>query len=114
MTEATGFEAKTVHRLLEVDPKTGGFRRGSDNPIDCDLLVVDETSMVDVMLMQALLRAVPDHAALLMVGDIDQLPSVGPGQVLADIIASGAAPVARLTEVSGRRPRAGSSPTRTA
>jgi exodeoxyribonuclease V alpha subunit len=99
MTEATGFEAKTIHRLLEVDPKTGAFRRGSDNPIDCDLLVIDETSMVDVMLMQALLRAVPDHAALLIVGDIDQLPSVGPGQVLADIIASGAVPVVRLTEV---------------
>ena len=99
MTEATGFEAKTIHRLLEIDPKTGGFRRGSDNPIDCDLLVIDETSMVDVMLMQALLRAVPDHAALLIVGDIDQLPSVGPGQVLADVIASGAVPVARLTEV---------------
>jgi exodeoxyribonuclease V alpha subunit len=99
MTEATGFEAKTIHRLLEIDPKTGGFRRGSDNPIDCDLLVVDETSMVDVMLMQALLRAVPDHAALLIVGDIDQLPSVGPGQVLADIIASGSVPVTRLTEV---------------
>ena len=99
MTEATGFEAKTIHRLLEVDPKTGGFRRGSDNPLDCDLLVVDETSMVDVPLMQALLRAVPHHAALLIVGDIDQLPSVGPGQVLADIIASGAVPVARLSEV---------------
>ena len=99
MTEATGFEAKTIHRLLEVDPKTGGFRRGSDHPIDCDLLVVDETSMVDVMLMQALLRAVPNHAALLIVGDIDQLPSVGPGQVLADIITSGTVPVARLSEV---------------
>ena len=99
MTEATGFEAKTIHRLLEVDPKTGGFRRGSDNPLECDLLVVDETSMVDVLLMQALLKAVPDHAALLVVGDIDQLPSVGPGQVLADIIASGSVPVARLTEV---------------
>jgi len=99
MTEATGFAAKTIHRLLEVDPKTGGFKRGSDNPIECDLLVVDETSMVDVPLMQALLRAVPDNAALLIVGDIDQLPSVGPGQVLADIITSGAVPVARLTEV---------------
>ena len=99
MTEATSFEAKTIHRLLEVDPKSGGFRRGEDNPLDCDLLVVDETSMVDVMLMQALLRAVPDKAALLIVGDIDQLPSVGPGQVLADIISSGAVPVVRLTEV---------------
>jgi exodeoxyribonuclease V alpha subunit len=99
MTEATGFEAKTIHRLLEVDPKTGGFRRGEDNPLDCDLLVIDEASMVDVMLMQALLKAVPDRAALLVVGDIDQLPSVGPGQVLGDIISSGAVPVVRLTEV---------------
>jgi exodeoxyribonuclease V alpha subunit len=99
MTEATGFEAKTIHRLLEVDPKTGGFKRGGDNPLECDLLVVDETSMVDVMLMQALMKAVPDHAALLIVGDIDQLPSVGPGQILADVIASGAVPVVRLTEV---------------
>jgi exodeoxyribonuclease V alpha subunit len=99
MTEATGFEAKTIHRLLEVDPKGGGFKRGEDNPLDCDLLVVDEASMVDVMLMQALLKAVPDKAALLIVGDIDQLPSVGPGQVLADVISSGAVPVVRLIEV---------------
>ena len=99
MTEATGFEAKTIHRLLEVDPKGDGFKRGEDNPLDCDLLVVDEASMVDVMLMQALMKAVPDKAALLIVGDIDQLPSVGPGQVLADIISSGAVPVVRLTEV---------------
>ena len=75
------------------------FKRGEDNPLDCDLLVVDEASMVDVMLMQALLKAVPDRTALLIVGDIDQLPSVGPGQVLADIISSGAVPVVRLTEV---------------
>jgi exodeoxyribonuclease V alpha subunit len=99
MNEATGFEAKTIHRLLEVDPKAGGFKRGLDNPLDCDLLVVDESSMVDVMLMQALLKSVPNHAAVLIVGDIDQLPSVGPGQVLADIIASVAVPVVRLTEV---------------
>jgi exodeoxyribonuclease V alpha subunit len=99
MTEATGFEARTIHRLLEVNPKTGGFKRGEENPLDCDLLVVDEASMVDVPLMHALLRAVPDEAALLIVGDIDQLPSVGPGQVLADIIASGAVPIVRLTEV---------------
>ena len=99
MTEATGFEAKTIHRLLEVDPKAGGFKRNEGNALDCDLLVVDEASMVDVPLMQALLRAVPDQAALLIVGDIDQLPSVGPGQVLADIIGSGAIPVVRLTEV---------------
>jgi len=99
MTEATGFGAKTIHRLLEVDPQTGGFKRNSENALDCDLLVVDETSMVDVLLMQALLKAVPDQAGLLIVGDIDQLPSVGPGQVLADLIASGAVPVVRLTEV---------------
>ena len=99
MTEATGFEARTIHRLLEVDPKGGGFKRDGDHPLDCDLLVVDEASMVDVMLMQALVKAVPVDAALLIVGDIDQLPSVGPGQVLADIIASGAVPVVRLTEV---------------
>ena len=99
MTEATGFEAKTIHRLLEVDPKGGGFKRADDNPLDCGLLVVDETSMVDVMLMQALMKAVPDRAALLIVGDIDQLASVGPGQVLADVISSGAVPMVRLTEV---------------
>ena len=99
MTEATGFEAKTIHRLLEVDPKTGGFKRNQEKPLDCDLLVIDETSMVDVLLMRSLLEAVPDRAALLIVGDIDQLPSVGPGQVLADIIASVAVPVVRLTEV---------------
>ena len=99
MTEATGFEAKTIHRLLEVDPKGGGFKRSSDNPLECDLIVIDETSMVDVLLMQALLKAISDHAALLIVGDVDQLPSVGPGQVLADIISSGAVPVVRLTEI---------------
>ena len=99
ISEATGFEAKTIHRLLEVDPRTSGFRRDADNPLNCGLLVIDETSMVDVMLMRALLAAVPDGAALLIVGDVDQLPSVGPGQVLADIIASGAVPVVRLTEV---------------
>jgi exodeoxyribonuclease V alpha subunit len=79
--------------------QAGGFRRGPDNPLDCDLLVVDETSMVDVLLMNALLKAVPTHAALLIVGDVDQLPSVGPGQVLADLIGSGSVPVIRLTEV---------------
>ena len=99
MTEATGFEAKTIHRLLEVDPKNGGFKRGTDNQLDCALLVVDETSMVDVMLMQALVKAIPDSAALLIVGDIDQLPSVGPGQILADVISSGSVPVVPLTEV---------------
>lgn len=99
MTEATGREAKTIHRLLEFDPQAFGFKRDRENPLDCDLLVVDESSMVDVLLMQSLLNAVPDRAALLIVGDIDQLPSVGPGQVLADIIESKAIPVVRLTEV---------------
>lgn len=97
--ESTGVEAKTIHRLLEVDPRTGGFRRDEHRPLAGDLVVVDETSMVDVPLMYALLRAVPPGGALLLVGDVDQLPSVGPGQVLADIIASGAVPVVRLTEV---------------
>ena len=99
MKEATGMEAKTIHRLLEIDPKSFGFKRNEENPLDCDLLVVDESSMVDVSLMQSLVKAIPDHAALLIVGDIDQLPSVGPGQVLADIIGSGVVPVVRLTEV---------------
>jgi exodeoxyribonuclease V alpha subunit len=97
--ESTGLEAKTIHRLLETDPRTGSFRRNEEVPLDCDLLVVDETSMVDVPLMRAVLRAVPETAALLLVGDVDQLPSVGPGQVLADIIVSGVVPVVRLTEV---------------
>ena len=99
LSESTGLEAKTIHRLLETDPRTGAFRRTEDHPLDCDLLVVDEASMVDVLLMRSLLRAVPDEAALLIVGDVDQLPSVGPGQVLADIIASNLIPVVRLTEV---------------
>ena len=99
LSETTSVEAKTIHRLLEVDPKTGGFKRQESNPLACDLLVVDEMSMVDVPLMHALLRAVPAHAAVILVGDVDQLPSVGPGQVLADIIGSGAVPVVRLTEV---------------
>src|SRR5215467_898089 len=99
LSESTGLEAKTIHRLLETDPRTGAFRRDEEAPLDCDLLVVDETSMVDVPLMRALLRALPDQAALLLVGDVDQLPSVGPGQVLADVIASGAVPVVRLTEI---------------
>ena len=99
MTEQTGIEAKTIHRLLETDPKTGGFRRDAEQPLECDLLVIDETSMVDTSLMFAVMKAVPPGAALLLVGDVDQLPSVGPGQVLGDIIASGAIAVARLTEV---------------
>jgi exodeoxyribonuclease V alpha subunit len=99
LSESTAMEAKTIHRLLEVDPRHGGFKRGLDNPLECDLLVVDETSMVDVPLMASLVKALPDKAALVLVGDVDQLPSVGPGQVLADVIGSGAVPVARLTEI---------------
>jgi exodeoxyribonuclease V alpha subunit len=99
LSESTGLEAQTIHRLLETDPKTGGFKRDETHPLICGLLVVDEASMVGVPLMRALLRALPDRAALLVVGDVDQLPSVGPGQVLADVIVSGAVPVVRLTEV---------------
>ena len=99
LSETAGREAKTIHRLLEFDPVRGGFRRNGENPLDCDLLVIDETSMVDVPLMYALMKAVPENAALLAVGDVDQLPSVGPGQVLSDLIGSGSVPVARLVEV---------------
>ena len=99
LAETTGLEAKTIHRLLEFDPAAYGFRRNAELPLECDLLVVDETSMVDVPLMASLLTAIPPEAALLLVGDVDQLPSVGPGQVLADVIASDAIPVARLKEV---------------
>ena len=99
MSEATGLEAKTIHRLLEFDPGAFRFTRTAEQPLECDLLVVDETSMVDVPLMASLLAAIPPRAALLLVGDVDQLPSVGPGQVLADLITSSAVPVARLSEV---------------
>ena len=99
MAEATGCEAVTIHRLLGIDPGTGRFRQNERNPLECDLLIVDETSMVDVPLMNALLKAVPDSAAVILVGDIDQLPSVGPGKVLSDIIESESVPVIRLTEV---------------
>ena len=99
LSETTGMEAKTIHRLLEVDPKHGGFKRGVEEPLECDLLVIDETSMVDVSLMASVVKALPDRAGLILVGDVDQLPSVGPGQVLADIIESGAGPVSRLTEI---------------
>jgi len=99
LSESTGLEAKTIHRLLEVDPATGQFKRKQDSPLDCDLLIADECSMIDVPLASHLLKAVPSHAAVIFVGDVDQLPSVGPGQFLADLIDSGAVPVVRLTEV---------------
>jgi exodeoxyribonuclease V alpha subunit len=98
-SEATGLEAKTIHRLLEVSPRDGRFRRDAAHPLDGDLVVVDEVSMLDVALLAALLDAVPDRAAIWLVGDADQLPSVGPGQVLADLLTSEAVPVARLTHV---------------
>jgi len=97
--EATGAQAKTIHRLLEFDPKIMGFKRDQEHPLDADLVVIDEASMVDVVLMNQLLRAVPDGAAVLVVGDVDQLPSVGPGAVLADLIGSGAVPTVTLTEI---------------
>ena len=99
LAEATGLNAKTIHRVLAYDPKVHGFTHGPTNPLGADLVVVDETSMVDVVLMHQLLRAIPDRAALLLVGDVDQLPSVGPGAVLSDLIASGCVPTVRLTEI---------------
>ena len=99
LSESTGFEAKTVHRLLEFDPKTMGFKHDQKDPLDADLLVMDEVSMMDIVLMNQLLRAVPDHTAVLLVGDVDQLPSVGPGAVLTDIIASEAIPTVCLIEI---------------
>ena len=99
LSDVTGVQAKTIHRLLEVQSATGRFARNEANPLDCDLLVVDETSMVDILLMANLLRALPPKASLLLVGDIDQLPSVGPGMVLRQIIESKVMPVVRLTEV---------------
>lgn len=98
MTEATGHDAKTLHRLLEYVPGEG-FLRNADNPLFFDMIIVDEASMVDVPLMAALLRAVPDGTRLIMVGDADQLPPVGPGEVLRDILESGVLPVVRLTEI---------------
>lgn len=99
LSEATGREARTIHRLLEYSPQRGGFQRTDEEPLECDLLVVDETSMVDTVLMHHLLAALPLPAACILVGDVNQLPSVGPGNVLGDIIDSGAVPVVRLTEI---------------
>jgi exodeoxyribonuclease V alpha subunit len=99
LSESTGLEAKTIHRLLEINPVNGEFKRNEDFPLECDVLVTDECSMVDVPLANQLLKAVATTTAVIFVGDVDQLPSVGPGQVLADLIDSGAVPVVRLTEV---------------
>ena len=97
--EATVMDAMTIHRLLEFQPHEGGFQRGPENPLDVDLLVIDEASMVDAQLFSALIAALRPGAQLILVGDIDQLPSVGAGAVLADVIDAGAATVIRLTEI---------------
>ncbi|WP_316354089.1 SF1B family DNA helicase RecD2 [Candidatus Trichorickettsia mobilis] len=99
LSESTGFEALTIHRLLEIDHKYGGFKHNEQSTLPCDYLVIDETSMVDVSLFYSLLRALPQNVALLLVGDVDQLPSVGAGQVLNDIINSAAIPTVKLTEI---------------
>ena len=98
LAESTGREARTLHRLLEADPERG-FRRNRGRSLEAELVIVDEASMIDTQLMAALLEALPPMAALLLVGDVDQLPSIGAGQVLADVIGSGAVPVIRLTEI---------------
>ena len=89
LAESTGQTAKTIHRLLEFDPATGEFKKNQQNPLTGDLFVLDEVSMVDVVLGHQFLRAVPSNACVILVGDVDQLPSVGPGSVLADLISSG-------------------------
>ncbi len=99
MTEATGQEAKTIHRLLEYSFQKGGFQKNENSPLDCDLLIVDEASMIDTLLMHHLMKAVPPRATFVMVGDVNQLPSVGAGNVLRDVIDSGAVPVVELSEI---------------
>jgi len=98
MTQATGMEAKTIHRLLEFKPPQG-YQRNADHPLDGDVLIIDECSMIDIILMHNLLKAVPPAMTVIMVGDTDQLPSVGAGNVLSDIIASGLVPVVKLTRI---------------
>ena len=99
MEEATDHEAQTIHRLLEFSPKFGGFVRNETDPLMCDLAIIDEASMIDMQLMHSLVKALPPFARLILVGDIDQLPSVGAGNVLMDIIASQAVPVVRLQTI---------------
>ncbi|MBR3098050.1 MAG: ATP-dependent RecD-like DNA helicase [Clostridia bacterium] len=99
MTEATGHESKTIHRLLEFGGEEGTFARNADNPVEADCVIVDEASMIDILLMRALLRAIEPGTRLILVGDADQLPSVGPGNVLGDILTSGEVPCARLTDI---------------
>ncbi|MGZ6193206.1 MAG: SF1B family DNA helicase RecD2, partial [Syntrophales bacterium] len=99
MSEATGHEAKTIHRMLEYNMRKGGFQKNEESPLDCDLLIIDEASMIDTLLMHHLLKAIPVTATYIMVGDVNQLPSVGAGNVLKDIIGSGIAPVVQLNEI---------------
>jgi len=99
LSEATGMRAKTIHRLLEFNPGLRKFQFNNDNPLKCDVVVLDEASMVDMVLMHQLVRAIPQNAAFILVGDVDQLPSVGPGLVLGDLIASETIPVVRLNHV---------------
>ncbi len=99
MTEITGKQAKTIHSLLEWDFQAGGFKKNRQNPIDADLIIIDEASMIDTSLMFSLLKAIPSHARLVIVGDVNQLPSVGPGNVLKDMISSRILPVTALNEV---------------
>lgn len=99
MTEITGKKAKTIHSLLEYDFKAGKFKKGLDSPLDCDLIIIDEASMIDTSLMYSILKAIPDHARVIFVGDINQLPSVGPGNVLKDMIESRCLPVTILNEI---------------
>ncbi|MCF7818768.1 MAG: ATP-dependent RecD-like DNA helicase [Kiritimatiellales bacterium] len=99
MAETTGMEAKTIHRLLQYNPHKGGFVHNAENPLECDVLIVDESSMIDIVLASQLADAIPLHAAFIIVGDADQLPSVGPGRVLQDVIHSNTIPVAHLNEV---------------
>ncbi len=99
MSEATGFEAKTIHRLLEYSLQKGGFQRHEDKPLECDVLIIDEASMIDTLLMYHLLKAVPPMATFILVGDVNQLPSVGAGNVLNDIIASTVVPVVTLDKI---------------
>lgn len=110
LTEVTGENASTIHRLLEagIDPGTGDmvFVRDEDNPLKCDAVIVDEMSMVDVELLHHLLQAIPRGKRLILVGDPDQLPPVGPGFPFNDMLRSGCLPTVRLTEISGRHSRA--------
>jgi len=99
MNEATGHSARTIHRMLEYSLRKGGFQKNEEHPLNCDLLIVDEASMIDTVLMHHLLKAIPPRATLVLVGDIHQLPSVGPGNVLKDIIASGVVRVVELREI---------------